>query len=42
MFFPISPFSIPLLVGVSDLAPTSKFVVCILSSGRWARWTQDL
>jgi hypothetical protein len=26
-------------VGVSNLAPTSKFIVCVLDSGRWA---QDL
>jgi hypothetical protein len=29
-------------VGVSNLAPTSKFIVCVLDSGRWARWAQDL
>jgi hypothetical protein len=29
-------------VGVSNLAPTSKFIVRVLGSGGCARWAQDL
>jgi hypothetical protein len=37
-----SPLNSASTVGVSNLALTSKFIVCVLGSRGCARWAQDL